>query len=706
MSELRGTNLINGLPGPNPSESIRVERSRTNWDPLKMHQFLEGSEANSKQVLHLYQSLERDPILQTTPRQYEYSTHEEREIVGIKIKQMAKYLELEGDQQFFKRLNLVNVIDPSLGIRIGVNLSLFVNCIKGNGTPDQYNYWVKTKQDGILKQIYGCFGMTELGHGSNVAGCETTATLDQETDEFVIDTPHIGATKWWIGGAAHSATHTVCYARLIVKGKDYGVKTFIVPLRDSNHELLPGIAIGDIGAKMGRSGVDNGWIQFTSVRIPRYNMLQKWCKVDADGTVTLPPLEQLSYISLLHGRVGMAVDSYRMSAKFITIALRYAIARRQFKYSKNDAQECQLLDYPLHQKRLIPLLALTYAMSQGTVRLDEQYYTILKNLEVAIDKDDKKLILKCILDIKSLFIDSASLKSTLTWLTASLIDETRQSCGGQGYSAYNGFGKTYDDWVVQCTWEGDNNVLGIAVGKTIIESVHQVLKGKKIDSSSTLAWLNNSKELSTQTNVLNSKSDCLDLNKVKNAFEAMIVKYSIALGKVLQSNGNDLDKISAQRVKLSKLRCHHYLLETFITKLNEVSDVNMKFQLTQLIQLYCLNSILNAFSSEFLIYNIYSSDVASIIENELIDELDSKIRPYVIGLTDSFQQSDNLLNSFIGKYDGNVYENIHNGTKMLNNPFNTKAPYSSVLESLLNRSDVSERLRGERSAEVAKILSK
>jgi hypothetical protein len=48
--------------------------------------------------------------------------------------------------------------------------------------------------------IISSFGMTELAHGSNVAGLETTATFDEKTDEFVIHTPHVGATKWWIGG--------------------------------------------------------------------------------------------------------------------------------------------------------------------------------------------------------------------------------------------------------------------------------------------------------------------------------------------------------------------------------------------------------------------------------------------------------------------------------------------------------------------------
>lgn len=47
--------------------------------------------------------------------------------------------------------------------------------------------------------MYG-FCPLELAHGSNVAGVESTATFDEKTDEFVIHTPHLGATKWWIGG--------------------------------------------------------------------------------------------------------------------------------------------------------------------------------------------------------------------------------------------------------------------------------------------------------------------------------------------------------------------------------------------------------------------------------------------------------------------------------------------------------------------------
>ena len=74
---------------------------------------------------------------------------------------------------------------------------------------------------------------------------------------------------------------------------------------------------------------------------------------------------------------------------------------------------------------------------------------------------------------KKLFVASGCLKSTCTWLTADAIDQARQACGGHGYSSYNGFGKAYSDWVVQCTWEGDNNMLAINVAKPMVKEILQ-----------------------------------------------------------------------------------------------------------------------------------------------------------------------------------------------------------------------------------------
>ncbi|CAK7901052.1 acyl-coenzyme A oxidase 3 [[Candida] anglica] len=696
-------NIVSHTAPPNPKELIGRERKPGDGFPLLMNQFLEGKK-KSAQILRLLKSLERDPILAANFNDYEVTKEQQRELTALRINRMARYIESESIEDFNRRLNLVTVYDPSTGIRISVNLGLYINCIKGNGTDEQYKYWCIDKQAGHLNQLYGCFGMTELGHGSNVAGCETTATFDPETDEFIIDTPHIGATKWWIGGAAHSATHSSIYARLVVNGKDYGVKTFVVPLRDSNHELLPGVSIGDIGSKMGREGVDNGWIQFSDVRIPRFFMLQKFCKVSREGKVTLPPLEQLSYISLLGGRVTMATDSYRAAARFTTIAIRYGVGRKQFPPNlglDGVGDEVQLMDYPLHQRRLFPYLALAYAMGLGTNRLENQHNAILVDLDKAVAKKNTNAIKSAINETKSLFIDSGSLKSTTTWLAADCITECRQTCGGHGYSAYSGFGKAYDDWVVQCTWEGDNNVLAMSVGKTLIRNVQEVLdKGKKIGGS--VSFLSNARQYINNDLILR-EGDQENPDKILQALEVLIVRISSKASEALKSSAT-WDDVSPQRVLLSKLRCHHYLLQSFIENLREAAS-ELQPDLNTLIRLYANTFILEAFSSEFLIYGVIDAKTKNILSSEYIPKLCLDLRPRAITLTDSFQQSDMILNSAIGKYNGDIYENYFNVVKDQNPPIKTKAFYSESMEAMLSRPSLEDRDRQEKTESAQEILT-
>jgi acyl-CoA oxidase len=55
----------------------------------------------------------------------------------------------------------------------------------------------------------------------------------------------------------------VVFARLIVDGKQYGVKSFLVQLRDpTTFDLKPGVSIGDCGAKMVRPDAHHPWANF------------------------------------------------------------------------------------------------------------------------------------------------------------------------------------------------------------------------------------------------------------------------------------------------------------------------------------------------------------------------------------------------------------------------------------------------------------
>jgi len=69
---------------------------------------------------------------------------------------------------------------------------MFIPAIKGQGTEEQQQKWLPLAQ---RMQIIGCYAQTELGHGSNVQGLETTATFDPKTDEFVIHSPTLTSSK-------------------------------------------------------------------------------------------------------------------------------------------------------------------------------------------------------------------------------------------------------------------------------------------------------------------------------------------------------------------------------------------------------------------------------------------------------------------------------------------------------------------------------
>lgn len=69
---------------------------------------------------------------------------------------------------------------------------MFIPAIKGQGTEEQQKKWLPLAQK---MKIIGCYAQTELGHGSNVQGLETTATFDPKTDEFVIHSPTLTSSK-------------------------------------------------------------------------------------------------------------------------------------------------------------------------------------------------------------------------------------------------------------------------------------------------------------------------------------------------------------------------------------------------------------------------------------------------------------------------------------------------------------------------------
>jgi len=156
----------------------------------------------------------------------------------------------------FGAFDSINMVNSALATKLAVHTSLYAKTIYVLGTE---KHKILTQRAYEAKD-FGCFALTEIAHGSNVQGCITTAKYDQQLDSFIINTPHERGVKFWIGNAAQTANMSVVLANLIVKGKDYGIHCFVVPIRDEEHEVMPGVQIVDCGSKMGLHGVDNGMI--------------------------------------------------------------------------------------------------------------------------------------------------------------------------------------------------------------------------------------------------------------------------------------------------------------------------------------------------------------------------------------------------------------------------------------------------------------
>ncbi|KAK7069628.1 Acyl-coenzyme A oxidase (Acyl-CoA oxidase), partial [Halocaridina rubra] len=75
-------------------------------------------------------------------------------------------------------------------------MTAFIGALMGLCNEEQKTLWLGKAMKG---EIIGTYAQTELGHGTNVRGLETTATYDEKTQEFVLHSPTLTATKWWPG---------------------------------------------------------------------------------------------------------------------------------------------------------------------------------------------------------------------------------------------------------------------------------------------------------------------------------------------------------------------------------------------------------------------------------------------------------------------------------------------------------------------------
>ena len=228
-------------------ELLQLERKRSsvNSEAIASH-VLYGSHDRLAWLTYIWSRIENDAGFNKSHRPF--LNHTERYIDACrKIKNFLIVVEEEELDTLEKIYDAYLAIDENLPI--DVHMSMFIPTMEFHTSTEQKALWLEAAR---TFRIIGAYAQTELAHGSNVRGIETTATYQMETDEFIINSPTLTSAKWWPGGLAHTATHACVYCNLILEGKNYGPHPFMVQLRSLiDHSLYPGIETGDVGPKLG-----------------------------------------------------------------------------------------------------------------------------------------------------------------------------------------------------------------------------------------------------------------------------------------------------------------------------------------------------------------------------------------------------------------------------------------------------------------------
>ncbi|KAF8421436.1 acyl-CoA dehydrogenase/oxidase, partial [Tirmania nivea] len=328
----------------------------------------------------------------------------------------------------------------------------FINIIYSQGTDEQREQWLPRCQ---RLEFVGCYAQTEVAHGSNVQGLMTTATYDCEDgrDEFIIDSGGIEGAKWWIGGAGVLANVALVQAILKVPRRDGGVESlgphlFIVPIRSlRTHLPLPGVTVGDIGPKAygGLACVDNAYIKFDNVRIPRGNMLMRFAELARGGEYTKAKHDKISYGSMVTLRAGIPENIGWALGKAVTTAIRYCVVRRQFTSpGEQGGSEIQVINYASVKHQLFPLLAQSYAFILCGREFRNQYAQMQEQL---VTRGDTSMLP----EIHSL---STALKVATTNDAVGGMEGARRAMGGHGFSWMSGVGVWWANYTPSQTYEG------------------------------------------------------------------------------------------------------------------------------------------------------------------------------------------------------------------------------------------------------------
>jgi acyl-CoA oxidase len=448
------------------------------------------------------------------------------------------------------------------------------------------------------------------------------------------------------------------FAQLYTNGENHGVHAFFVPIRRKG-KLLPGVGSEDDGLKGGLNGIDNGRLFFNEVRIPRVNLLNRYADVAADGTysssIEAPGRRFFTQLgALVQGRVSLTGAVTNAQKLALDIAIRYAEERKQFPGP--DGQERTLMDYGRHQRRLLPLIARTYAQIFAHQELLDAFHEVFAGIK---DTEETRADLETI---------AAAGKSLSTWYALDTIQECREACGGQGFMAQHRLTGLRADLDIYVTFEGDNNVLLQLVAKRLLGDYAKAFRSPDFGTLAQYvagqvneATVNRGGLRGLAQNLIDFGSTARSVGFVKeeehqHQLLADRVHTSIAkLANAMKVAGKDkakqaelFNRYQNDLILAAKAHAELIMWEAFTSAIKTIKDPDTKQILTWLRDLYGFG-LLEENMAWYLLNGRINSARAEAITEYIDTRLLPRLRPHAISLVDAFELTPALVRTTLAE---------------------------------------------------------
>lgn len=402
---------------------------------------------------------------------------------------------------------------------------------------------------------------------------------------------------------------------------------------------------------------------FDNYHIPKDYLLSKTGDVNDEGEFVSQYKNQKERMgkslgALSGGRVGICEIASTYGVKAITIATRYAAARRQFGDDEGKVEQ-PVIEYQSQQYRLIPHLASIYAIQIFSNFINYIYGQLMMKTMMGGDVSDTGLEMHAL---------SSVAKPISAWTVRDIIQECREACGGHGYLKYAKLGELRAQNDANCTYEGENNILIQQTSNFLLNMRKNGWKAfEKKTELGTVAFLRDGEQILQSKWKWNEVDEAMKPQALLATLDWICVyqlEKTARRVKELQRDGKSQFDVRNHSqvfgaINLSLAYGHRSIFSVFFNRISELPASAERSLLVNVLSLYGANIIVRNYIGLMYEGGFVPAGVrvGEILESGILRLL-PQLKDECIAMVDAIAPPDFIINSPLGMQDGKIYAHI------------------------------------------------